>query len=275
MIRPKVSIVMGTYNRAHILRGAIESVLAQSFKEWELIIADDGSTDTTPALIAEWCKRDSRITYVRSNHNRGVSKNYNSAFRIAQGEYVAMIDDDDAWQDPDKLAKQINFLDNHKDYVGCGGGVIVIDAEGRELFRYIKPETDIQIREKMLFSNQMASSTTVFRLAAAQQVGWYEEEINQAGDRDFWLKMGLIGKLYNFPEYFANYTMSGGNISIYNIRPHLKASLTFMKRYKGKYPHYYPALLFNLMQYGYAFLPILIRGKVHPWVARLKRWAVG
>ncbi len=272
---PKISILMATYDRAGMLEAAIESARNQTFKGWELIIADDGSTDNTAEVIKKWQKREPRIVFTRNEVNQGISKNYNRGLRLAKGEYIAMLDDDDPWADNRKLEKQIEFLDKNPDYVGCGGGVVVIDGQGRELYRYLKPETDEEIRNKMLFSNPLANSTTMFRRAAAGKKGFYDESIRYAGDRDFWLKMGLIGKLYNFPEYFSYYTMTGDNTSLKRIKPHLKTSLLVMKRYKGRYPHYFSALIFNELQYFYSFWPAWIRQLIHRWLAQLKRRVAG
>ena len=284
---PKISIIMGTWNRARMLGRAIRSVEEQTFKDWELIVANDGSTDDTVLVVEEWKKKEPRIVFVNNRVNRGISKNYNSAFTVAKGEYIAMIDDDDPWCGNERLKKQVAFLDKNPEYVGCGGGVIVIDANGkpdrlasesvvgRELYRYLKPEKDGEIRARMLFSNPMANSTTLFRRVTAEKVGWYDETTRYSGDRDFWLKLGREGKLYNFPEYFSYYTMSGENTSISKIRPHLRASLMIMRRYKKDYPHYVPALAVNMVQYWYAFLPAFLRGGLHYTLARLKRAVLG
>ncbi len=290
---------MATYNRAGLIDSAIESVLKQTFtvrpgspqEDWELIIADDGSTDNTPEVVAKWLKKEPfdkasldaardgqgkpRIVYTRSDVNQGISKNYNRGLRLAKGEYVAMLDDDDPWCDADKLSKQVNFLDKNPDYAGCGGGMIVVDGNGKEVYRYLKPETDEAIRKKMLFGNPLANSTTMFRRSAGEKVGWYDESTRYSGDRDFWLKMGLVGKLYNFPEYFSYYLLANDNTSIKKARPHLKASLTIMRRYKGKYPNYLAALALNYLQYLYAFIPETIRKAIHPTLARVKRRLAG
>ncbi len=275
MNNPKVTVVMATYNRSHLVGKAIESVRSQSFADWELIVADGGSDTATPALVSDWQKKEPRIVYLRQEGDLGISKTYNRAFHVARGEYIAMIDDDDPWLDPRKLEKQIAFLEKNPDYVGCGGGVVVVNAEGKELYRYLKPETDEKIRERMLFSNPMANSTTIFRRSAGEKAGWYDGSLRYSGDRDFWLKMGLLGKLYNFSEYFSYYTMSEVNTSIANIRPHLKASLSVMRRYKGIYPHYLPAFYVNLAQYAYSFFPEFVRRAVHQSLARLKRRVAG
>ena len=150
-------------------------------------------------------------------------------------------------------------------------GVVVVNEEGKELYRYLKPESDQEIRHYMLFSNPMANSTTMFRLEVARKVGFYDDSIRYSGDRDFWLKMGLEGKLYNFPEYFSYYTMTGMNTSILKLRPHLKTSLLVMRRYRWEYPGYYRALIINYIQYWYSFLPIFIRNKIHTTLAQAKR----
>lgn len=275
MAKPKITILMATWNRANLIDRTIESAREQTFLDWELIIADDGSTDNTPSVVEGWQKKEPRIVYTRRETNEGISKNYNRGFKIAKGEYIAMLDDDDPWCDPKKLEKQLAFLEKNKEYVGCGGGVIVVGERGKELYRYLKPWTDQEIRRYMLFSNPMANSTTFFRKGAGEKVGWYDETTRYAGDRDFWLKMGRVGKLYNFPEYFSYYTMTGENTSIARMRPHLKASLTIMGRYKNDYPSYPIALAFNWLQYAYSFLPIGFRGLVHTALARLKRRVVG
>jgi glycosyltransferase involved in cell wall biosynthesis len=271
---PKVSILMATYNRAAMIGPTIESIEKQTFKDWELVIPDDGSKDNTEEVVKALQKKEPRIKYLKSPVNQGISRNYNMGFAITTGEYVAMIDDDDPWCDDHKLEKQVRFLDEHPDYVAVGGGMIVVDGAGKEQYRYFKAETDEEIRNYMLYSNPMANSTTMFRCDAAEKVAWYDNSIRYSGDRDFFLKLGRIGKLYNFKEYFTYYTMAGNNTSITRLRPHLKTSLTVMKRYKNDYPHYWPALALNEVQYAYAFLPEALRRPIHKLLARLKRLIV-
>lgn len=275
MSPPKVSVLMATYNRAHFLDHAIEALRTQSFEDWELVIPDDGSTDRTHEVARVWSSRDSRIVYLRHDDNVGISANYNRGLAKARGEYIAMLDDDDEWCHTDKLARQVEFLDRHSDYVGCGGGLIVIDPEGRERYRFLKPEKDDQIRRAMLLSNPMANSTTLFRREVGERVGWYDDSIRYSGDRDFWMKMGLAGKLCNFPEYLSWYTMGEHNTSITNMRPHLKISLMLTRRYRKEYPGYPKALAFNCLQYGYSLLPRRIHGRIHTTAAQLKRRTVG
>lgn len=262
---------MGTYNRAHMIGRAIEALRRQTFTDWELIITDDASADDTPATVRKWAEHEPRIVSMRNDVNEGISRNYNKAFLRARGEYIAMLDDDDVWCVDDRLERGVRFLDAHPDHVGCGGGVIVVDPEGRELYRFLKPEHDEQIRRVMLFSNPMSNSTTLFRRAIGERVGWYDRDLRYSGDRDFWMKMALAGRLYNFPDYLGYYTTGTHNTSIAQMKPHLRASLMLTSRYRRDYPHYPLALALNLAQYAYAYLPGGFRRVVHTSLVRIKR----
>lgn len=268
----KVSIILATYNRAHLISRAIESVLEQSFSDWELIIVDDASTDNTEEICQQWRMRyPEKIIYSRGEENLGIARNSNRGLLMAKGAYIAIIDDDDRWSDKNKLQKQVDFLDKNGEYVACGGGIIVVNQTGEEIFRYLKPETDEQIKSKMLLSNPLANSTAVFRFSIAKEAGFYDESLRYSADRDFFLKIGLKGKLYNFPEYFAYYLMAGQNTSVVKMKEHLRSSLLVTKRYKNYYSHYWLALMINRLQYFYAFLPEFIRKFLHIFLLRLKR----
>ena len=112
---PKVSVVITTYNRAALLPRAIRSVLAQTYEDYELIIVDDCSTDDTPEVVQRFA--DSRIRAVRHSDNRGQSAAVNTGIRLARGEYIAFLDDDDEWVDR-KLSRQVRTLDASDPRVG-------------------------------------------------------------------------------------------------------------------------------------------------------------
>ncbi|MBI2633872.1 MAG: glycosyltransferase family 2 protein [Parcubacteria group bacterium] len=270
MKEPLVSVVMPTYNRARFLDRAVKSVRTQSFPDWELIIGDDASKDDTPTIARNLAEKDPRIVYIRYETNAGVTRNYNRVMQAARGKYIAIIDDDDPWVGTERLKKQVEFLETHPDYVGVGGGMIVVDQEGKELFRYLKPERDKEIHRSMLFSNPMANSTTVFRKQEGGKVGFYDPDVPRGADRDFWLKMGRLGKLYNFPDYFAYYTIAQNSL-FKNQRQLFSSNLHFLKKYKSDYPFYLPALIFTYGLYTYSFLPERVREILNMPLFYLKR----
>jgi len=163
MKMPKVSILLPTHNGSRFISKSIESVLLQSFEDFELIIIDDGSTDMTPDIAKEFTRKDKRVVFMSNKKNLGIQKTLNNGMRIAKGEYIARVDDDDEWVGSDKLARQVDFLDKNSDHVLVGTGVIVVDEKRDELFRFLQPSGDEAIRRKMLFKSYFMHSTVLFR----------------------------------------------------------------------------------------------------------------
>ncbi len=271
-MEPIVSVVIPTYNRVKLLDRAIRSVLKQGFQDWELVVIDDCSTDETPQILANWAKHDPRIRVFRNEKNNypDISKTLNRGLNESKGKYIARLDDDDYWFDREKLKKQVEFLEGHPDYVLCGGGVIVIDGSEKELFRYLKIENDKDIRSRALFANPFSHTTTLYLKKAAQKVGGYGDW-RYAEDWDLWLKLGEIGKMYNFQEYFTCYLMAGQSKSFIHQKPQSKMILEIIKRHKNTYPNFWKAYLFNLSQYIYSFLPLFLRKRLHPFLSSFKR----
>ena len=106
---PTVSIIIPTYNRAHLIGRAIQSVLNQTYQNFEIIVVDDGSTDNTEEMIKEFQKHDKRIKYIRHEKNRGGAAARNTGIKVARGEYIAFQDSDDEWL-PEKLEKQMDVF---------------------------------------------------------------------------------------------------------------------------------------------------------------------
>jgi glycosyltransferase involved in cell wall biosynthesis len=145
-----ISIIVPTYKDAPYLARAIESVRAQSRADWELIIVDDGLTPAARAVVAHYTQSDLRIICIQNDHNLGIQKSLNRALKIAQGEYIARIDDDDEWTDKDKLAKQIMYLEQHPDCVLVGTNAVIVDEQGNAIGTYRLTETNTAIRSRIL-----------------------------------------------------------------------------------------------------------------------------
>lgn len=271
MVNPKVSILTATYNRAKLVSRAIESVLSQSFSNWELIAVNDTESDGTSEVMAKWQKKDRRIKYLVIPRCGRIAIVSNFGLQQARGEYIAILDDDDWWINKDKLKRQVDFLDKNSEYVGCGGGAIAIDEKERELFKFLKFEQDKEIKKRALYANPMINSTTLFRRSAAQRVGLYDKSLLQFADWDFWLKMGLVGKLYNFQEYFAYYLMWGKGTSFLKQKENAKSGIRIVRRYKNKYPGFNKAIFIYYFYYFYAYIPDFIKKFLNPFLSRLKK----
>jgi glycosyltransferase involved in cell wall biosynthesis len=270
--RPLVSIVIPTYNRINLLLRAIESVKDQTYGNWELLIIDDISSDGTKEKMEEIQKDDKRIKYFRREVDNipGISKYLNYGIEKASGKYIARLDDDDIWCLENKLKMQVEFLENNPDYVLVGGGMIIVDENGNEKFRYLKREKDDEIREGALFANPFAHVVVMFRKDSALKVGGY---INwqHAEDWDFWLRLGEIGKFYNFKEYFGKYLVAGQNKSFIYQKRQAKIILKIIKAHKKNYPHFIRGYSLNFMQYIYTLLPVFIRKRFQMFLYYFKR----
>ncbi|MFA6354747.1 MAG: glycosyltransferase family A protein [Candidatus Paceibacterota bacterium] len=271
MANPKISVLIATYNRSNLISRAIQSVIDQNFKNWELLIADDGSTDDTEKIVRSFAIQDERVKHLKSEHFGRIAKISNFGLRHAKGEYIAILDDDDHWCDPEKLNKQIKFLDENPDYAGCGGGFIVVDENQKVKMKFFKPEKDEEIKKNFLIANPMANSTTMFRLSVAKKVELYDEALPQFADWDFWLKMGVAGKLYNFPEYFSYYLMWDKSMSFSRQKEASYSALIIIPRYKKKYPSYLKAKTLVLIYYLYTHLPEFIKKFLNPILSNLKK----
>jgi len=247
---PKVSIILPTFNGSKWIKRSIFSVLAQSFLGFELIIINDGSTDDTEKIVESFVKNELRIKYIKNESNLGIQKTLNRGINEAKGEYIARIDDDDKWIDKDKLKKQVEFLENNKEYVLVGTGVIVVNENEKELFRYLMPQKDQNIRNKILWKNCFAHSSIMFRKDTALKLGGYSEEDNvkHVEDYDLWLKLGTIGKFANIGEYSIVFTDRLGSITSDNRIIQAKRTISEIKKFKNKYPKFIKGYLFNIIK---------------------------
>lgn len=267
MHKPIVSIVMATWNRADIIGQAIQSVLNQSFNDWELIIVSDGSSDNTDEIITQWQNKDSRIRYTSIHHTGKIAVVSNVGLKMALGEFIAILDDDDWWIDSKKLEKQIAFLRDHPDCVVCGSGFVVVDAKGKELERVLKPETDSAIRGVALFANPIANPSSMFR----RLIGGYYDESLQLADWDFWLALGTKGKCYNFPQYFLAYRMWDQGISFKEQPILARAAIRIVCKHKGQYPGFFKAFFLACLYWCYTRLPFSFRKRMNVSLSRTKK----
>ncbi len=255
MKTPLVSIIMPAYNGAKWIKKAILSVLRQSFVDFEFVIINDNSSDNTEEVVTTFAKQDKRIKYIKNERNLGVQKTRNIALDISLGEYIAEIDQDDEWLDINKLKKQVEFLENNKDYALIGTGVIVVDDKGEEITRYLMPETDAGIRNKILRMNCFIHSSVMYHRRVVQAVGGYTVE-KMSEDHDLWLRLGRQGKFANLPDYAVQYflNMKGYNSQDKFLR--LKQNLLLIKEHKDFYPNH--AIAFIIGWLKIVFMPIFM-----------------
>lgn len=266
--KPAVSIIIATYNKGAFIKKAIESVLGQSYKQLEIIIIDDGSTDNTKKIVSPYLQAG-KIKYIYQK-NSGSAVARNRGIKFAQGKYIAILDSDDFWVDKQKLEKQVNFLEKNSEYSLVGGGMIIINKKGKKIGKYIPPETDNDIRKLILIKNPFAHSTVLFRKDKWELTkGYISRQISSTDEWSLWLEMGKLGKFYNFREVFVNYLRSEKGSSKQNLKYNLKADIEIRKKYHFYYPNFWKGYIYGWFQYFYFFFPF--KKQLFPIVSRLKR----
>lgn len=234
-MNPRVSVIMPAFNREKYIAESIESVLEQTFKDFELIVIDDGSTDTT-LTVAETFASDPRVQIVRNEKHLGIAGTRNRALELARGEYIAPLDSDDVWLDREKLAKQIAYLDSHPECGLVGGAIRHIDTAGKTLKTVVFEQTDADLRNNILQHNPFPQSTLMYRKKAILEAGAYSTEYQVCDDYNLWLAVGTKNSLANFPDVFTGYRIHDGNITRTKRLTAAREILDIVKSYASKYP---------------------------------------
>ncbi|MBV8781275.1 MAG: glycosyltransferase [Phycisphaerae bacterium] len=200
MPSPTVSVLMPVFNAERYIAAAIESILAQTFSDFELIVIDDGSSDQSLAILKSYAAKDNRIRLV-SRANTGHSRAINEMLAMANGKYLARMDGDDICM-PDRFQRQVDCLNAHPDVVAVGGAVQWIDQDGDAIRMFSVGETHEEIDAAHLagVGGAISHPAAMFRRDAMLAVGGIREETHLAEDIDLFLRLAEIGKLMNLPD---------------------------------------------------------------------------
>lgn len=192
--KPRISVIMSVYNGERYLREAIDSILNQTFKDFEFIIVDDGSTDNSLSIIQSY--RDKRLKLIKNEKNIGLTKSLNNALKTAGGEFIARQDADDISL-PDRLEEQIRFLVQHPDVALLGTGVFAINEEGKLLRR----ETPLSNPVKKLWQhNQFVHGSVTLKKKVIDELGPYHELFRYSQDYELWLRIAKSYQVANLTQ---------------------------------------------------------------------------
>ena len=247
----RVSIILPTYNWAKYIAHAIESVCNQTYTDYEFLIINDGSIDTTEEIILNYMKKYDTIIYIKNEKNLHLVKTLNKWLNLAKGEYIARIDDDDERIDREKLKKQIDFLDTHPEYWLVWTSTINVDENGKELGKYSFKETDQKIRKSMLMFNQFLHPSVLIRKSVIDAIWRYDEKAVYVEDYDLWLRMWHVTKMYNLPDFATKYTIRPGSISWSKERNQKRNAIKTVWKYADYYPNVVYGVIFNVMSFAF------------------------
>jgi len=204
---PLVSVVIPTYNRAHVVRRAIDSVLAQTFADFEIIVVDDGSTDRTDELvqgIPDW-----RIRYIRNSRNLGLAATRNAGIRQARGQYIALLDSDDEWL-PEKLDRQLSVMRQAAEPVGLTYTGYDRIYNGKCIGTFV-PSHHGPVLRALLHKNVLmgCSSTALISRTCLVDIGLFDERLRSSEDYDLWLRIAKRWRIEPLPVVLARICVDG------------------------------------------------------------------
>lgn len=209
---PQISVLMPVYNAQKYLGEAIDSIINQSYKNWELILINDGSDDGSEAIIKSY--EDTRIKYLKNDFNIGLINTLNKGLEFCSGKYIARMDADDIAL-KDRLAHQYKFLESNPAYGMCGGDALVIDNNGKETGRIKNVYSNNLLKINLLFSVPFVHPCMMVRREVFERFK-YDMEFKHVEDYDLWCRIASEWKVANLPHNLLKYRWHNTNVSVLN-----------------------------------------------------------
>jgi glycosyltransferase involved in cell wall biosynthesis len=214
---PKVSVVMSAYNAAAYLDEAIVSILNQTFRDFEFIVINNGSSDDTSSILDKYQKRDGRIRVYYQKQN-GLVPALNRGCRLARGQYIAMMDADDV-SFPSRLARQLEYLERHPQIGVLGTGICKMDKYGSVTETWCPPTSPKMAKWTLFFGVCVAGPSVLMRREILEKLDFFRTDLSYAEDVDLWLRASSITEFSNVPEVLHHYRVWPGS----NTQRHLQS----------------------------------------------------
>jgi len=226
---PTVSVLMPVYNADRYVVQAVESILAQTFTDFEFIILDDGSTDASLKILQTYAAKDDRIRLI-SRENRGLVASLNEMIDLARGKYLARMDADDIAL-RDRFAAQIALLEREPDVVCVGSAYDMIDEQGDYIIQVTPPQDDTVIQQQLLHGvTAIQHPCAMIRRSTVLAVNGYDSRAYLAEDLDLWLRLGEVGRLANIDTVGLKYRVHPNSVSGRRIKCQIKVVRTVCRQ---------------------------------------------
>jgi glycosyltransferase involved in cell wall biosynthesis len=219
-----ISVLMSVHNGERFLRDAVLSILNQTFADFEFLIIDDASTDTTTQILRELSAQDSRIHVVTNATNLGLTKSLNIALQSSNSEYIARMDADDVAL-PTRLEKQVVFLEAHADIDVVGTAYEWIDEDDHVMGRPPVITNPDDIHRALPRTNPLLHSSVLMRRSVLGQAHGYDESYRRAQDYDLWLRLSRTSRLANLPDVLMQKRLAKNMISFASERAQLRCAV--------------------------------------------------
>lgn len=207
---PKVTVLMPVYNGEKYLRESMESILSQTFEDFELLVIDDGSTDSSREIVSSY--GDARIKLVENGDNLGVVESLNRGVQLARGKYIARMDCDDI-SFPERLDYQVKEFERNKGLGVCGSWTLEFQEDGRSYLKVYETEND-KVKSEIIFNSPIAHSSAMFRRSLVEKLGvLYRSSLKDAEDYDLWVRASKVTGMSNIPRALLRYRIHTGQVS--------------------------------------------------------------
>lgn len=227
MKNPKVTVLMSVYDAEKYLRNSVDSILNQTFRDFEFLIINDGSSYKATEIINSY--NDSRMRIINNQKNIGLSKSLNKGLSIARGNYIARMDADDISL-PERLAKQVNFLETHQDVDVLGSAVQIIGDDEKPSILCQFPTVHGYIKWCLYFYNPIPHPTVMMRRQALERVSGYSSSMIYAQDYDLWRRMSGVARFANLPDVLLYLRKHESNISNSHLIQQWKDSIKISRQ---------------------------------------------
>ena len=201
---PLVSVLVATYNSQDFIKETLDSLLKQTYKNIEIVVCDDASSDNTLSIVKRYLEKDKRIRIIENEKNLGISLNMNNGIRQCRGEYIAILDADD-WAYPYRIEEQVKIMETDRDIVLCSGYMHICDEdlEIQTLREY--PLEDKDIRKAIVRYNPISHPASMWRRSAMLKTSLYNERFPINRDYDLLVRISEFGKYKNIPKPLIKY----------------------------------------------------------------------
>ncbi|MBT3539013.1 glycosyltransferase family 2 protein [Candidatus Parcubacteria bacterium] len=253
-MNPKISILMSAYNAESFIASAIKSVLDQSFKDFECVIVNDGSTDGTDKIIEQFRKSDPRIHVIHNEKNIGLTRSLNMGLSHCLGDYIARLDADDVCAN-DRLEMQYKLMESTKDIALCGSSAWYLDENDKKIGEKNLPTDYVDIKKKLLFNNQFVHSSLFIRKNVLDKEGFYNESFKASQDYELILRIASKYRVENISKHLVGWRVEENSLSWSSKRQEWDA---IHARWWGITKYSYPKLvgLFHIiLRIGWLCLP--------------------
>ncbi len=233
---PFITVFTPNYNKSDFLSETIESILNQTYSNFEYVIVDDCSTDNSWEIIQSYASKDNRIKAYRNELNCAIVETRNRGLNHSSDDakYFAIIDSDDV-ATPERLQSQVKFLEENLEYGLVGSDAIIIDEDSQKIGYRTYPHTDAEIREKIVRFNPFTQSSITIRKEAIREIGPYDEQWKVCQDYDYWLRVGKDWKLQNLEEPLIKYRLSRSQVKSTHLKETIQNTYRIQKKAINEY----------------------------------------